>query len=198
MKTVILASSNAGKLQEFNTLFQDFALQFVPQSALNIMDAEETAVTFLENALLKARHAAAASGHAALADDSGLCVPALQGRPGVYSARFAGVPSDDQKNNLKLLQEMQHLEGPARRAYFCCTLVFIEHAADPMPLIFQGQWWGEILKAPQGENGFGYDPLFYVPTLQKTAAELAPDIKNQLSHRGQAVAKMLAHWQAQR
>ena len=191
MKKIVLASSNAGKLQEFQHLFQDEGIQFISQVQFDISDADETAATFLENALLKARHASHYSGLPALADDSGLCVPGLQGAPGVYSARYAGEPKSDADNNQKLLQE---LKGKDRRAYFCCTLVLVEHEFDPMPLVFQGQWWGEILEGPQGKNGFGYDPLFLIPSLGKTAAELDLSLKNSLSHRGLAVLKLREYW----
>ncbi len=189
MKMIVLASTNPGKLKEFNHLFRDLGIQFISQAEFKVTDAEETASTFLENALLKARHAAEATGLPSVADDSGLCVPALQGAPGVYSARYAG-DHDDAANNRKLIHEMQGLEGIARQAYFCCILVLIQHAKDPMPLVFQGQWWGEILTAPRGDHGFGYDPLFYIPELQQTAAELSLELKNQLSHRAKAVAAM--------
>lgn len=200
MKKRVLASSNIGKLREFNRLFEPLSVVCLSQSAFGIPDALESAHTFLENALLKARHAAQLSGLPALADDSGLCVPALEGKPGIYSARYAGQSDeqkpDEQKNIKKLLQDMQGFTGSARAAYFCCTLVLIDHLDDPMPLIFQGQWFGEILTEPRGVNGFGYDSIFYLPALQKTAAELSTTLKNQLSHRAQAVSKLLEYWQA--
>lgn len=198
MKKIVLASSNPGKLQEFNAFFKDFSTQFISQSEFKIVDAEETAETFLENALLKARHAAKYSSLPALADDSGLCVPALGGIPGVYSARYGGEPRNDDANNIKLLQAMQGLEGASRRAYFCCTLVYVEHEHDPMPLVFQGQWWGEITHEPRGTDGFGYNPIFLIPELGKAAAEVSLQEKNHLSHRGIAVSKMLRHWQEQK
>lgn len=195
MKTIVLASSNPGKLKEFNELFQNLDTKFISQSEFKIIDADETAETFLENALLKARHATKYAKLPALADDSGLCVPALSGVPGVYSARYAGEPRNDDANNQKLLKAMQSLKGKERQAYFCCTLVYVEHEQDPMPLVFQGQWWGEITDAPRGECGFGYNPIFLVPSLGKTVAQLSTERKNQLSHRGQAVKKMLQYWQ---
>ncbi len=188
---IVLATSNKGKLFEFQERcqFQEGehpGLEFIPQSSLCITDAEETESTFLENALLKARHAAKESGMPALADDSGLCVPALGGAPGVYSARYAGtgVSAD---NIAKLLGAMKGLSGADRQAYFCCNLVFVLSHNDPNPLVFQGQWEGIILTASHGEGGFGYDPVFYLPQLGKTAAELPLDFKNKISHRGQAL-----------
>ena len=147
--------------------------------------------------MIKTRHAAAESGHAALADDSGLCVPALNGVPGVHSARYAGIPRDDGANNQKLLKVMEGLTGEARRAYFCCTLVLVEHRDDPMPLVFQGQWWGEIAHEARGVDGFGYNPVFLLPELNKTVAELSMEQKNSLSHRGLACQQLLAHWKKQ-
>lgn len=196
MKEIVLASSNPGKLEEFNAFFKGLSTRFISQAEFNIVDAEESAETFLENALLKARHAAKYANLPALADDSGLCVPALHGIPGVYSARYAGEPRNDVANNLKLLQAMQGLEGFARRAYFCCTLVYVEHEYDPMPLVFQGQWWGEITHEPRGECGFGYNPIFLIPELDKTAAEVTFEEKNHFSHRGVAVMRMINFWQS--
>lgn len=190
---IVLATSNQGKLREFQERCHSNAegnsdWEWITQASLGITDAEETEATFLENALLKARHAAKESGLPALADDSGLCVPALGGAPGVYSARYAGtgVAAD---NIAKLLDAMDGLSGFDRRAYFCCSLVFVLSQDDPNPLVFQGQWEGVILTAPRGEGGFGYDPLFYLPHLGKTAAELPLDLKNQISHRGQALQR---------
>ncbi len=194
---IILATSNQGKLREFQECCPSResgnpGFEFIAQSSLGIPDAEETESTFLENALLKARHAARESGLPAVADDSGLCVPALGGAPGVYSARYAGtgVSAD---NIAKLLEAMKPLGGDDRRAYFCCTLVFILSHDDPNPLVFQGQWEGMILTAARGEGGFGYDPVFYLPELQKTAAELPLDLKNKISHRGQALKQFLLY-----
>lgn len=188
---IVLATSNQGKLREFQERCHaqesgGISLEFVTQSAIGIPDAEETESTFLENALLKARHAAKESGLPALADDSGLCVSALGGAPGVYSARYAGtgVSAD---NIAKLLGTMEGLSGADRRAYFCCNLVFVLSHDDPNPLVFQGQWEGVILTDLHGEGGFGYDPVFYLPPLGKTAAELPLDFKNKISHRGQAL-----------
>ncbi len=197
MTKIVLASSNPGKLAEFNHMFKQVNLEFVPQSQFAIQDADETAITFLENALIKARHAAKYSGLPALADDSGLCVPALGGAPGVYSARYAGEPRNDDANNQKLLQVMQGMSGKDRQAYFCCTLVYVTHEDDPMPLVFQGQWWGEIAYETRGVDGFGYNPVFLLPEVGKTVAELSMAEKNRLSHRGIATAKMLQYWQEQ-
>ncbi len=188
MSKIVLASSNPGKLIEFNAAFAKSGLEFISQKSLEISDADETAHTFLENALIKARHAAAKSGLPALADDSGLCVQALNGGPGVYSARYAGTGKSSD-NNQKLLEALDQQSD--RSAYYCCVLVFIQAENDPNPSVFQGLWSGEILKSPRGENGFGYDPLFYIPTLQKSAAELQLDLKNQISHRAQAIQKLL-------
>lgn len=182
---LVLASNNAGKLKEFSALLAPLGYEVVPQAALGISEAEEPHVTFLENALAKARHAARQSGLPALADDSGLCVSALDGAPGVYSARFAGEPKSDAANNAKLVAE---LAGKAdRRAHYVCVLAFVRHADDPQPLIAEGEWHGEIVDGPRGEGGFGYDPYFRVPELNRTVAELDSAEKNRRSHRGQAM-----------
>ncbi len=173
---------------EFQEAFARTHLQLIPQTAKGIVDAEETASTFLENALIKARHAASKSGLPALADDSGLCVSALNGAPGVYSARYAGTGRACD-NIHKLLQALDGIAD--RRAYFCCVLVWIQHAMDPNPLVFQGVWSGEILAQPRGEQGFGYDPIFYIPSLKKSAAELSLLEKNECSHRAKAIKKLL-------
>ncbi|MCX7122268.1 MAG: RdgB/HAM1 family non-canonical purine NTP pyrophosphatase [Gammaproteobacteria bacterium] len=188
MNKIVLASSNPGKLLEFQNAFLDTNLDFISQKTLGIMDAEETAHTFLENALLKARHAASISGLPALSDDSGVCVHALHGAPGVYSARYAGTGKSED-NNQKLLQALQNHSN--RSAYYCCVLVLIQSETDPNPLVFQGLWQGEILTESRGTSGFGYDPLFYIPALQKSAAELTLTEKNQFSHRAQAIKKLL-------
>lgn len=192
--TIVLASGNNGKLAEFRQLLAGTGLEIVAQSALGVPEAEETGLSFVENAILKARNAARHTGLAAIADDSGLEVDALRGAPGIYSARFAGVSGGgaDAANNRKLLDELAGLTAAARSARFRCVLVYMRHAADPSPLICQGSWEGLILDAPRGANGFGYDPLFYVPALDASAAELAADIKNRVSHRGQAMAALLA------
>ena len=185
---IVLASSNAGKLREFGTMLGEFGIEVVPQRALGVPAAEEPHLTFIENALAKARHAAGCSGMPALADDSGLCVDALDGAPGVRSARFGGDGADDAANIAELLRR---LEGVAdRRAHYTCVLVAIAHADDPEPLIAEARWSGEILRAPRGAGGFGYDPLFYVTECGCTAAELAPAEKNLISHRGRALAEL--------
>ena len=194
-RRIVLASSNAGKLREFRALLAELDFAVIAQRELGIEAAEEPHLTFVENALAKARHAAVRSGLAALADDSGLCVDALQGAPGVHSARFSGPSADDDSNNAELLRRLQ---GQAdRRAHYTCVLVAVASADDPEPLIAEARWSGEILAQPRGEGGFGYDPLFLLPHLGRTAAELPPDEKNQLSHRGQAMrelARRFAAW----
>jgi XTP/dITP diphosphohydrolase len=189
---IVLASNNAGKVREINQLLADQQIQVVPQKEFGIGDIEETGLTFVENAILKARHAAKESGLAAIADDSGLEVDALIGAPGIYSARFAGPGCNDQDNNEKLLNELQSVPEGERTARFQCLLVYMRHAEDPTPIICQGTWEGRILPAPSGENGFGYDPLFFVPEQNCSSAELPPEIKNQLSHRGQALRRLLS------
>jgi XTP/dITP diphosphohydrolase len=188
---LVLASSNPGKLREIGALLAPLAIELVPQQALNIPEAHEPHPTFLENALAKARHASRASGLPALADDSGLCVEALGGEPGVHSAYYAGRAGSreerDARNNDKLLSVLKN----DRKACYCCILAMLRHPEDPRPLFAEGLWRGEIARAPRGANGFGYDPLFLVPSLQKTAAELAPDHKNRISHRGIALRKLL-------
>ena len=193
--TLVLASNNKGKIAEFETLFAqlDLPVQVIPQGQLNIEDAVEDGLSFIENAILKARHAAKISGKPAIADDSGLCVPILGGAPGIYSARFAGEHGNDAANNEKLLNKLKPLrqDGEAIEGMFVCVLALVEHADDPLPQIFQGIWQGEILEAARGENGFGYDPIFNVPDLDCTAAELDPATKNSLSHRGKALAQLV-------
>ncbi len=189
---LVLASNNPGKLREFSALFAPFSIEVMPQSAFDIPEAEEPHCTFLENALAKARHAARLAGLPALSDDSGLCVPALGGEPGVHSAYFAGKEGDratrDARNNARLLSA---LEGCAdRRAHYYCVLVLVRHADDPQPLIAEGEWHGEILTAPRGTGGFGYDPLFYIPSMNCASAELAPQDKNGISHRALAFGKL--------
>lgn len=194
MQTIVLASNNKGKLAEFQALFDqaNLGITIIPQGELGITDADETGLSFIENAIIKARHASAASGLPALADDSGLCVPALGNMPGIYSARYAGAHGDDQANNAKLLTELAPLRGDTPIAgKFVCVLALVRHADDPLPIIAQGEWVGEILDAPRGENGFGYDPLFYVPSLDKSSAELEKAVKNSLSHRGQALQALI-------
>ena len=183
-KTLVLASNNKGKLKEFAGLFAPFDILVRAQGEFDIPEADEPHVTFVENALAKARHAARLSGLPALADDSGLAVPILGGAPGVHSARYAGEPKSDARNNALLLE---NLAGSAdRRAHFVCVLALVRHPLDPQPLIAEGEWHGEILTALKGEGGFGYDPLFWLPEHQKTAAEMPVELKNTLSHRAQA------------
>lgn len=184
---LVLASNNAGKLAEFSRLLEGSGLQVVPQAELGVDDAEETGLTFVENALLKARNASRATGLPALADDSGLCVDALDGAPGLYSARYAGPGGDAGRNIAKLLDALQDVPDARRGARFCCALVLLRHAQDPQPLIAEGRWEGRILHAPRGSKGFGYDPVFLDPDNNLTAAELDPAIKNRISHRGRAL-----------
>ncbi len=191
-RTVVLASNNAGKLAEFSSLLAPLGLALRKQSELGISEAEEPYATFVENALAKARHVAQLSGLPALADDSGVCVPALGGAPGVLSARYAGEPKSDARNNQKLIQDLSAHED--KSAYYYCVLVYLRHAQDPQPVIAEGRWDGEIIATPRGANGFGYDPHFWIASLNKTAAELSAEEKNQLSHRGQALRALIAKW----
>ena len=198
MKEIVLASSNPGKVREINQLLAGLELHVRPQGEFGVTDAEETGLTFVENAILKARHAASHTGLPAIADDSGLEVDALNGAPGIYSARYAGRNAGDQANLEKLLEALQDVPEVQRTARFQCLLVYLRHAGDPTPLICQGAWEGRILFAPRGEHGFGYDPVFYVPSHDCSSAELAPEVKNTLSHRGQALRKLLAALQEHR
>jgi XTP/dITP diphosphohydrolase len=191
MSKIVLASSNKGKLKEINQLLSGGDLDVVSQSEFNITDADETGLTFVENAIIKARHAAAHAKLPAIADDSGLEVDALDGAPGIYSARFGGENTNDQKNLEKLLQELKDIPEEKRTARFQCLMVYMRHEADPVPIICQGTWEGRILFESKGINGFGYDPVFYVPTHDCSSAELEPDLKNSLSHRGQALEKLV-------
>ena len=188
---LVLASGNPGKLREIGALLAPLAIELVPQSRLGIAEADEPHATFLENALAKARHASRAARLPALADDSGLCVAALDSEPGVHSAYYAGREGSreqrDARNNEKLLSRLTEERG----AYYYCVMVFLGHADDPHPLVAEGIWRGEIARAPRGANGFGYDPLFYLPSLGKTAAELDPAEKNRISHRAQALHKLI-------
>jgi len=188
-RRVVLATGNAGKLREFQALLGD-EFELLPQSEFGIAGVEETGATFEENALLKARHAAAAAGLPAIADDSGLEVDALNGAPGVRSARFAGADGDDAANNEKLLRELEGVSGAARRARFRAVVVYVDDAGDARPLIAEGAWEGFIAHEPRGSNGFGYDPLFFDGSARQTSAELAPAEKNRRSHRGQAVRRL--------
>ena len=189
MKKLILASNNTGKLRELSQLLAPLDFDLLPQSAFNVVEVEELHVTFVENALAKARHCARVSGLSALADDSGLCVTALGGAPGVYSARYAGEPKSDARNNDKLLAEMRGKTD--RRAHYVCVLVLCRFAEDPQPIIAEGEWHGEILDAPRGSGGFGYDPLFLVPELGCSSAELSAEEKNARSHRGIALRRLI-------
>lgn len=189
-KNLVIASGNRGKLAEINAILAPLEFNVLPQSEFAISDAEETGLTFIENALLKARHAACHCPHPVIADDSGLEVPALNGAPGIYSARYAGEHGNDQANNRKLVQEMTDLEGDQRRANFRCVMVYLRHPEDPVPIIAEGVWSGMILESGRGAGGFGYDPLFFVPALGKTGAELVAEHKNRISHRGQALSEL--------
>ncbi|MGH1372287.1 MAG: RdgB/HAM1 family non-canonical purine NTP pyrophosphatase [Cellvibrionaceae bacterium] len=191
---VVLASGNRGKLQEFQSLLSDVGFDVVPQSEFDLADAEETGLSFVENAIIKARHACQLTGLAAIADDSGLEVDALLGKPGIYSSRFAGVDGEekDAANNQKLLNSLEGLPQSERSARFQCVLVYMRHADDPTPLICQGSWEGLILHEAAGEGGFGYDPLFYVPERNCASAELSKAEKNAMSHRGKAMQQLLA------
>lgn len=191
---VVVASGNPGKLAEFERLLGGTGIAFVPQGELGVEDIEETGLTFVENALLKARHAARVTGLPALADDSGLCVDALGGAPGLYSARYAGTHGDATANIAKLLRALDAVPDLARTAHFHCTLVLLRHAEDPRPLLAQGEWHGTLLRAPRGAGGFGYDPVFLDPATGLTAAELDPDTKNRASHRGRALAGLRDAW----
>lgn len=193
---VVLASNNPGKLRELDAVLRPMGWELVAQGSLGVSEAEETGTTFEANALLKARHAAACTGLAALADDSGIEVDALDGRPGVYSARYAGPQCDDEANNRLLLQELEGVPEEQRGARYQCVIALVRTAGDPDPLIARGAWEGRILGAPQGHNGFGYDPLFYVPTHGCASAELEPDVKNTLSHRGAALRALVERLQA--
>ncbi len=188
---VVLASSNPGKLKEFQQLLADVGFDVLPQGQFDVIDAEETGLSFVENAIIKARNACEATGLPALADDSGIEVDALEGRPGIYSARFAGPGATNESNNAKLLEQLQGVPQDRRTARYQCVLVYMRHAQDPTPIICQGSWEGVILKAPQGEGGFGYDPLFYVPSHQCAAAELSKEEKGRISHRAQALQILL-------
>jgi XTP/dITP diphosphohydrolase len=195
MRRLVLASNNPGKLREFRQILSPLGIELVPQSELGIPEAGEPHGTFVENALAKARHASSRSGLPAFADDSGICVAALGGAPGVHSARYAGAlsagGSDDQdaRNNRKLVEALA--DKADRRAHYACVIVLVRHAADPEPLIAEGRWQGVVIATPRGDGGFGYDPYFLLPELGRTAAELMPDEKNAISHRGQAMRRLV-------
>ncbi len=194
MKKIILASNNQGKIKEFNTMLQG-VYEVVSMSDMNVEEVPEIGLTFVENALIKARNASEQSGLPALADDSGIVVDALNGEPGIYSARYAGTHGDDEANTQKILDEMSDIPDDQRSARFWCAIVFVEHANDPTPIIIQRGWEGEILREKVGENGFGYDPIFYVPTHKKASAQLSPEQKNGISHRGKALQALLLELQ---
>jgi XTP/dITP diphosphohydrolase len=189
LKKLVIASNNEGKLREIQQLLAPLNIGVMPQSAFNITEAEEPHCTFIENALAKARHASLHSSLPALADDSGICVDALQGNPGVHSARYGGEPKSDEKNNQTLLNALENETN--RAAYYYCAIVLVRSHDDPQPLIAEGIWKGEILTAARGNGGFGYDPLFLDVKLGKTGAELSPQYKNQISHRGQALQHLI-------
>ncbi len=192
MRKLVLASNNAGKLREFSSLLAPRGFELVPQGSLGVPEAEEPHPTFIENALAKARHASRLTGLPALADDSGVCVAALGGEPGVYSARYAALNGGEKSDAANNALVVERLRGVAdRRAYYYAALVLVRSAHDPQPLIGEGLWWGEVLEHPRGDGGFGYDPYFFLPELGKTAAELSPDEKNRVSHRAQALAVLI-------
>jgi XTP/dITP diphosphohydrolase len=189
VRQLVLASSNPGKIREIRAILAPLDIEVVPQSHYGVPEADEPHGTFIENALAKARHASAHTGLAALADDSGVCVDALNGAPGVHSARFAGEPKSDERNNRHLLELLAQTDN--RRAHYYCVIVLVRHPQDPQPLIAEGEWHGEVLRAPRGSGGFGYDPLFLDPLLGQTGAELPLAEKNRISHRGKALAVLV-------
>ena len=197
MKDILLASGNKGKVNELKEMLAPFGLNVIPQSQFQVEDVPETGTTFIENAIIKARHAAKVTGLPCIADDSGLEVAALNGAPGIYSARFAGSDANDGTNIDKLLTQLKDVPVEQRLARFVCVLVFMRHADDPTPIICQGFWNGVIAKEKSGDNGFGYDPVFFQPELDKTAAELTPEQKHSLSHRGQALQQLLEQLKSQ-
>ncbi|MDO3383164.1 RdgB/HAM1 family non-canonical purine NTP pyrophosphatase [Gilvimarinus algae] len=190
-RRIVLASSNPGKLKEFQQLLAHAKLEVLPQSQFDVVDAEETGLSFVENAIIKARNACQSTGLPALADDSGIEVDALNGRPGIYSARFSGPGATNERNNAALLEALKGVPDAERTARYQCVLVYMRHAQDPTPLICQGSWEGRILNASRGDGGFGYDPLFYVPTHECSAAELGKDEKGRISHRALALSALL-------
>ena len=188
---IVFASGNVGKVREIGQLLEGLSIDVLPQSDFNVPEIEETGRTFVENAILKARNAAHHTGLPAIADDSGIAVDVLQGRPGIVSARFAGVGASDEDNLEKLISMVKQFPDEERTARFICSMVYLRHEEDPIPVIAEGVWEGQLLIDPKGQNGFGYDPIFYVSSHQCTSAELPPEIKNKLSHRGQALRKLL-------
>lgn len=189
MQKLVIASGNTGKLREIRHLLEPLGIEVLPQSAFNIAETEEPHCTFIENALAKGRHASKWSGLPALADDSGIYVDALNGAPGVYSARYAGEPKSDEQNNQKLVDALRNQVD--RKAHYYCAMVLVRHADDPQPIIANGTWYGEIILEPCGKGGFGYDPYFFLPALGKTAAELPMEQKNRISHRGKALGQLV-------
>jgi len=190
MEKLVIASSNAGKLREIRHLLEPLGIEVLPQSQFKVSEVDEPHRTFIENAIVKARHACEQTGLPSLADDSGICVNALNGQPGVLSARYSGEPKSDERNNLKLIDALSSQAD--RSAHYYCVLVLLRHAEDPQPIIADGSWHGEIVRDKRGDGGFGYDPHFYLPDLGKTAAELPMEQKNRISHRGQALARLLS------
>lgn len=190
-ETVVLASNNAGKLREFRAMFEALGIDVRPQSEFDIPEVEETGLSFVENSILKARNAAQHSGLPAIADDSGIEIDALEGAPGIYSARFAGPACDDAANNALMVEKLAGLPAEKRTARYRACLVYMRHAADPSPVIADGAWNGVILETPRGDNGFGYDPYFLVPELDKSAAELPSEVKNSMSHRAKALVELV-------
>lgn len=195
MQKIVIASGNPGKLREIRRILQPLDIHIAPQSDFGVPECPEPHVTFIENCLAKARHAALHTGLPALADDSGICVDALNGAPGVYSARYAGEPKSDQRNNEKLIEALAGESN--RKAHYYCVIVLVRHPDDPQPLIAEASWHGEIIDTPRGENGFGYDPYFYLPEFGKTGAELDPDHKNAISHRGKALDLLASRLRAE-
>ncbi len=188
MKQIVIASNNKGKLEEFAKIFTEFNIEVIPQNVMNVPEIDEPYMTFIENSLHKARHCSKHTGLPALADDSGICVPALQNKPGIYSARYAGIPKSDLNNLNKLIDDMKNIDN--RKAYFYCSLVFVRNHEDPQPIIAEGIFHGEITTIARGTHGHGYDPIFLIPELEKTAAELSSEEKNRVSHRGLAMQLM--------
>jgi XTP/dITP diphosphohydrolase len=189
MQRLVIASNNSGKLREIRHLLEPLGIEVLPQSAFDFPEAEEPYCTFVENALAKARHASKNTGLPALADDSGICVNILDGKPGILSARYAGEPKSDERNNQKLVEALRNQRD--RQAYYYCVMVLLRHPEDPQPIIADGNWHGEILLNPRGSGGFGYDPYFFLEDLGKTAAELPMEQKNRISHRGKALAQLV-------
>lgn len=189
LNKIVIASNNAGKLAEIERLLAPLGIEVVTQSSLGVTETDEPHMTFVENALAKARHASLATGLPALADDSGICVSALKGDPGVFSARYAGEPRSDERNNRKLVEALRSQSD--HRAYYCCVIVLLRHGQDPQPVIIEDTWHGKIITEPIGQGGFGYDPYFFLPELGKTAAELSMEEKNKISHRGKALARLV-------